>query len=175
MWIALQGSALSTPQVVPKIRVNGVLATLNPGYSGTYLMFAMPYGATAGPITVETAGGTATVGTPFIFVNGPSQVTHLSPAAGTEGDAVTVHGTNLARMGGICTRSGGTTGEWRYWMRVGGMFSATSNTELNVVVPPLWQGAQSFPIHLLLPLSPSNNGAQQCDPTPTAVQFQRTP
>ena len=173
MWIALQGSALSAPpQIVPKVRVNGVLATLNPGYSGTYLMFAIPSGATAGPITVETAGGIATVGTPVLFVNGPSQVTHLSPAAGQQGDAVTVHGTNLARAGGICT---GTTGDWVYWLRVGGMASATSNSELNVVVPPLRQGTQSFPIHLLLPMNPSNPGQQQCDPTPTAVQFQRTP
>lgn len=173
MTIALYGSAIfGAPWVIPTVKVGGIVAPLTPQSSGFVVYFTMPAdpgaapytGPGAGPITIETMGGVDTVKTPFIFVNGPPVINQLDPAAARPGDRITVRGANLAALGGICV---GSAGAQLYWTRVGGPYSATSNTEFDVVVPA---AAQSGPVGLGI------YGAlyQGCG-SPLTLQFQLLP
>ncbi len=170
LTIALQGSALyGAPWLIPVVKVSGVTALLDPQaqQSSTTLHFVMPSVSGPGPITIETAGGVDTVRTPFIFVNGPSSITQIDPASGKPGDRITVRGTNVARVGGLCVGPASSTAPIQ-WEWEGGAYSATSNTEFTVLVPSY---AQSGPVSFWLN---GNTGTASCL-APGALQFQRLP
>ncbi len=92
-----------------EVRFNGVLALVTAA-SATSLMTTVPSGATTGPITVTTRGGTATSGSNFTVITAlPPTISGFSPAAGHLGSLVTVIGTNFdpapsgnqVRLGGV--------------------------------------------------------------------------
>lgn len=76
------------------VRVNGVAATSIQWMTSTYILFQIPAGATSGPITVTTPGGTATSTGTFTVFPSPT-ITSFSPASGPVGTAMSLSGTNL--------------------------------------------------------------------------------
>jgi len=63
--------------------------------STTQIAATVPAGATTGPISVTTAGGTATSSENFTVVPSPPTITGFSPPSGLIGSRVVIRGTNL--------------------------------------------------------------------------------
>jgi len=78
------------------VRFNGTQATVSAA-TATQLTVTVPTGATTGPINVTTTGGSSTSSSPFTVTgtSGMPTISDFSPAIGTAGTAVTVHGTNF--------------------------------------------------------------------------------
>jgi len=114
-----------------EVKFNGVIATVTAA-SATSLTALVPGGATTGPITVTTRGGTATSATNFTVITGPV-ITGFTPTSGRVGDTVTVSGTNFVNVSSV-TFDGGAAS-----------FTVTSPTLLTAVVPV---GATSGPIRV---------------------------
>ncbi|WP_201979721.1 IPT/TIG domain-containing protein [Hymenobacter rubidus] len=100
----------------------GVNSTYISGYGPGYITAYVPTGASTGPITVTTLGGTATSATPFTVVGAPI-ITGFSPTSGLPGTSVNVTGTNL----------NGTT--QLYFNNSSATFSGVTSTGLTAVVP----------------------------------------
>src|SRR5439155_3141107 len=78
-----------------EVKFHGVLASVTSA-SATTLTALVPGGATTGPITVTTRGGTATSATNFTVITAlPPTINGFSPVAGHLGVLVTVTGTNF--------------------------------------------------------------------------------
>jgi RHS repeat-associated protein len=78
-----------------EVRFNGVLASVT-STSATSLTATVPGGATTGPITVTTRGGTATTATNFtVITQPPPTISSFTPTAGRLGTFVTITGTNF--------------------------------------------------------------------------------
>src|SRR5207237_1154101 len=76
-----------------EVEFNGVFAYVTAA-SATSLTATVPSGATTGPITVTTRGGTATSATNFTLITGPT-ITSFSPTSGPVGTVVTITGTSF--------------------------------------------------------------------------------
>jgi predicted outer membrane repeat protein len=76
-----------------QVKFNGVSATFSVG-SAAQIIATVPSGATTGPISVSTPGGTANSSANFTITGGPT-VSGFSPASGGVGASVTITGTNL--------------------------------------------------------------------------------
>jgi RHS repeat-associated protein len=115
-----------------QVAFNGVPATVTT-VTATSLAAIVPSGATTGPITVTTAGGTATSATPFTVISGP-RILSVSPLSGPIGTVVTLTGQNFNPVaGGNQVRFNGTPA----------IITAATATTLVTVVP---EGASSGPI-----------------------------
>lgn len=75
------------------VRFNGILAQVEAA-TPTMLTVRVPAGATTGPISVTTPGGTTTT-TQLFIVNPPPTITGFMPTSGSIGTTVTITGTNL--------------------------------------------------------------------------------
>jgi Zn-dependent metalloprotease len=76
------------------VRFNGTAATILTS-TATTLATTVPVGATTGPITVVTPGGTATSATPFTVVLPAPTISSFSPTSGPVGIIVSINGTHL--------------------------------------------------------------------------------
>ena len=76
------------------VKFNGTAATITSD-SATQIVTKAPAGTTTGPLTVTTAGGTATSATSFTFLPAPT-ITSFTPTSGPVGTTVTITGTNLS-------------------------------------------------------------------------------
>jgi RHS repeat-associated protein len=132
-----------------EVRVNGALATVTAA-SATSLTAPVPGGATTGPITVTTRGGTATSAVPFTVIAAPT-ITGFTPTSGRVGDQVTIIGTNFVNVQSVkfngvavtsftvntvssitvAVPSGATTGPLTVTTTLGTATSVTSFTVLN--------------------------------------------
>ncbi|MGH7164138.1 MAG: kelch repeat-containing protein [Nitrospiraceae bacterium] len=109
-----------------EVKFVGVLATVTAA-SAISLTVTVPSGATTGPITVTTRGGTATSATNFtVITTPPPTIRSFSPITGRVGDLVTILGTNFAPA-----PPGNTV---RFGALVASVVSATP-TQLVVTVP----------------------------------------
>jgi len=92
---------------VSAVRFNGTSAAFIVN-SSTQITALSPAGATTGPISVTTAGGTATSAINFIVLTGPPapSLTGFSPAYGAAGTNVNIIGANLT--GATAVRFNGT-------------------------------------------------------------------
>lgn len=79
---------------VSSVAFNGVATSTFTVTSETSLTAVVPPGATTGPITVTTPGGTATSATNFTVLTGPT-ITGFTPTSGPVGTAVTISGLNF--------------------------------------------------------------------------------
>ena len=75
------------------VTFNGVSATYSVS-SPTTIQATVPSGATTGPISVMTPGGTATSSSSFTVVSPPT-ITDFAPTSGPVGTAVQINGTNF--------------------------------------------------------------------------------
>ncbi len=110
---------------VQAVAFNGVQATFTVG-SPTSLTATVPQGAATGPISVTTAGGTATSSVNFFVLTAPT-IGGISPTSGPTGSTVTITGSGFdPAPGGTTVTFGGNS--------VATVTSATV-TELRVTVP----------------------------------------
>ena len=119
-----------------EVRFNGVRAVEFEVVSGTSMEAVVPPGATSGPISVVTPGGTAVSTEPFTVVPPPT-LTGFTPATGPAGTRVTLTGTHFLGATEVL------------FNRVSApVFEVVSATSMEAVVPP---GATSGPISVVAP------------------------
>src|SRR5205807_3103866 len=107
-----------------QVKFNGVLATVAAA-SATSLTATVPPGATTGPITVTTRGGTATSATNFtVITQPPPTITGFSPSSGRAGDQITISGTNFINVSSVAFNG-----------VPGASFSVSSSTAIVATVP----------------------------------------
>src|SRR5439155_1230252 len=68
--------------------------------SATSIAATVPSGATTGPISVTTSGGTASSAGSFTVINPPT-ITSFMPGSGPVGTNVTINGTNFTGVTGV--------------------------------------------------------------------------
>ncbi len=118
------------------VRFNGVAAaSVSATGQGTQLSVIVPVGATTGPLTITTVGGSATNSQPFITGTQPV-VTDFFPVLGAVGEAITINGLNF--QGATAVRFNG----------VAAAVSALSATSIQAFVPT---GATTGPISVTTP------------------------
>ncbi|WP_198539665.1 IPT/TIG domain-containing protein, partial [Chloracidobacterium thermophilum] len=119
---------------VTNVRFNGVNATFTVA-STTQITATVPAGATTGPITVTTTGGTATATPNFIVTTGPTPpiISNFTPPSGPVGTIVTISGSGFVQVSDV--RFGG----------VAATFTVNSPTQITATVPP---GAATGPISI---------------------------
>jgi hypothetical protein len=105
------------------VKFNGVSATFTV-VSDTSIDAIVPSGATTGPISVTTPGGTATSSTNFtVAASGPPTITSFTPANGAADEEVTISGTNFTGTTAVKFNNVSTT------------FTVTSNSSIKAAVP----------------------------------------
>jgi hypothetical protein len=103
--------------------------------SDTAIQATVPAGATTGPLSVTTPGGTATSANNFTVVSAPT-ITSFTPASGPLGTSVTISGTNFS----------GTTAVT--FNGVSAAFTVNSATAIQATVPA---GATTGPLSVTTP------------------------
>src|SRR5213594_2109396 len=103
------------------VKFNGTSASFTVT-SATAIQATVPAGATSGPITVTTPGGTATSSGSFTVVNGPV-ISGFTPASGPVGTSVTISGSGFT--GATAVAFNGTSAS----------FTVTSATAIQATVP----------------------------------------
>ncbi len=106
-----------------EVKFNGVTATVTSA-SATSLTAIAPSGATTGPISVTTRGGTATSATNFTVINPTPTVTSFTPTSGKAGDQITITGTNFINVTAVTFNGSFAT-----------TFSVASETSIVATVP----------------------------------------
>src|SRR5207244_6180821 len=79
---------------VTAVTFNGTSATTFTVTSTTAIQATVPGGATTGPLSVATAGGTATSASNFTVLVPPT-ITGFAPTSGPAGTSVRLNGTNF--------------------------------------------------------------------------------
>ncbi|WP_460504359.1 IPT/TIG domain-containing protein, partial [Hymenobacter agri] len=103
------------------VTFNGTVATFAVN-SATQITATVPTGATTGPVTVTTAGGTSN-GLSFTVLPPAPTLTNLSSSSGPTGTSVTITGTNLT--GATAVSFNGTSAS----------FVVNSATQITATVP----------------------------------------
>jgi len=103
--------------------------------SDTAIQATVPAGATTGPVSVTTPGGTATSGSNFTVVSAPT-ITSFTPTSGPLGTNVTISGTNFSGATAV-TFNG-----------VSAAFTVNSATAIQATVPA---GATTGPLSVTTP------------------------
>ena len=129
--VTITGTNLGTASAVA---FNGTSATFRIRGS-SQITTSVPVGATSGPITVATPGGTATSASAFTVVALPT-ISGFSPVSGPAGTLVTITGANFT--GATTVKFGGSSGQ----------FSVISDTRIVATVPT---GAKTGPIAVTTP------------------------
>jgi hypothetical protein len=142
---------------VSAVRFNGVAATFTVN-SATQLTATVPAGATTGPITVTTPGGTATSEQIFTVLFPPT-IGSFTPTSGQIGTVVTITGTNFMDSGGVAARNAVTAVRFN---GVAATFTVNSATQLTATVPT---GATTGVITVM------TNGGTATSATPFTVLF----
>src|SRR3989441_2974378 len=140
------------------VRFNGVSAgfTVN---SSTSIAATVPSGASTGPISVTTSGGTASSASSFTVIPAPT-ISSFSPASGGVGTSVTINGTSFT--GASAVRFNG----------VSAGFTVNSSTSIAATVP---SGASTGPISVTTPGgTASSAGSFTVIPPPTITSFSPT-
>ncbi len=103
------------------VSFNGVSASFTVN-SASQITATVPSGATTGPITITTSGGTGSSGGNFTVAKVPT-ITSFTPTHGNVGTSVTIYGTNL--IGATSVAFNGITAS----------FSAGTSTRMSATVP----------------------------------------
>ncbi len=103
--------------------------------SATAIQATVPAGATTGPLSVTTPGGTATSSSAFTVVSPPT-ITSFDPTSGPVGTSVTINGTNFTGATAVTFNTAGAS------------FTVTSATAIQATVPA---GATTGPLSVTTP------------------------
>src|SRR5262249_23494835 len=115
---------------------NGTPAVTFNVVSNTQITATVPEGATTGPISVITPGGTITSTTNFTVAVSPT-LSGFAPTSGPPGTAVNIFGTNFTGATGVSFNGTAAT-----------TFNVVSSTQITATVPV---GATSGPITVTTP------------------------
>jgi hypothetical protein len=126
------------------VAFNGAAAATYAVQSDTQITASVPAGATTGPISVATPGGTATSGASFTVVAAPA-IDSLSPSSGKPGKSVTITGTNFGGATKVAFNGTAAT------------YTLKSATQLVATVP---QGATTGPISVTTPGGTATSSSQ---------------
>ena len=121
------------------VEFNGHSASVLANPAGTEIVTAVPPGATTGPISVTSAGGTATSSSSFTVNQGP-RVTLLQPAFGSVGSGIGIVGMNFT--GATAVKFNGASAS----------YNVNGETQISATVP---EGATTGPISVTTPLGTS--------------------
>jgi hypothetical protein len=126
--------------------------------SSTLITAHVPAGATSGPISVTTPGGTATGAGSFTVTASPPTISTLTPTTGPISSSVSITGTNLAGATSVTFNGAGAT------------FAVNSATSITAIVPA---GATSGPISVTSPggTATSSSPFTVTQPSPTITGF----
>jgi len=94
------------------VAFNGAAATLFNVIGATQVAATVPVGATSGPVSVTTPGGTAASAVDFTVTTPPAvpRITTIKPSSGRRGATVTISGSDFGATGGASlVRFGATT------------------------------------------------------------------
>jgi hypothetical protein len=116
------------------VAFNGVGATFRVT-SDTSIQATVPAGATTGPLSVTTPGGTGTSGSSFTVLSPPA-IASFSPTSGPVGTSVTISGTNFTGATAVAFNG------------VGASFTVISDTAIQAIVPA---GARTGPLSVATP------------------------
>jgi hypothetical protein len=146
------------------VNFNGTAATFTVNSDGQ-ISTTVPSGATTGPISVTTTGGTATSGSNFTVrtstSTGPT-ISGFNPTSGPVGTRVTITGTNFT--GVTAVKFNGTAGS----------FTVDSDVQITATVP---SGATTGPIKVKTPTTAATsttNFTVTASPAPTISGFSPT-
>src|SRR5207302_2892599 len=106
---------------VTSVTINGVAASFTVN-SSTSIATTLPNGATTGPISVTTSGGTATSASNFTVIPPPT-ITSFSPTSGPAGASVTITGTNFTGVTSVTING------------VAASFTVNSSTSIATTLP----------------------------------------
>jgi hypothetical protein len=118
------------------VSFNGTPATTFTVNSATQVTATVPTGATTGPVSVTTGGGTGTSTNSFTVTGPAPTITGFAPTSGPEGTSVTITGTGFTGATSVLFNGSPTT------------FTVNSATQITAVVPT---GATSGPIDVITP------------------------
>jgi hypothetical protein len=156
-YVTLYGSGFSG---ATEVSFNGVSASSFAVQSDGQLTVSAPYLIETGPILVRNAAGSATTSTPFVVPALP-EVSGFSPASGTAGTSVTLHGTGFSQVQSV-----------HFAKSLAASFFVLSDTELTAIVP---SGAVNGPISVSIspyanrvPSPESFTVTSTCTPTITS-------
>jgi hypothetical protein len=107
------------------VSFNGVAASSFNVTADSQITATVPGTATTGPISVSTAGGSATSSVPFYL---PPRLTSFTPATGTVGTAVTLAGTNFTGVTSVTFAGANST-------TIGAPVTSLTATQMTVLVP----------------------------------------
>src|SRR5207253_2724524 len=116
------------------VAFNGVNATFTVT-SDTAIQATVPAGATTGPVSVTTPGGTATSASSFAVLHPPT-IASFAPGSGPVGTSVTISGTNFSGATAVAFNG------------VSATFTVTSSTAIQAIVPA---GATTGPLSVSTP------------------------
>ena len=140
------------------VTFNGVSAALT-ATSATAIQATVPAGATTGPLSVTTSGGTATSTGAFTVASAPT-ITSFVPTSGPVGTSVTINGTNYTGATAVAFNT------------VGATFTVTSDTAIQVTVPA---AATTGPLSVTAPGGmATSTGAFTVVSAPTITSFAPT-
>jgi uncharacterized repeat protein (TIGR01451 family) len=129
--VTIQGTNLAS---ATSVQFNGTSATFQ--IKGTQIIAVVPQGATSGPISVTTPGGTATSADSFTVIPAPV-ISGFSPTSGPPGTVVAIRGSHFTGATRV-TFNGARAGQ----------FTVVSDTEIDATVP---KRAKSGPISVTTP------------------------
>ncbi|WP_201987385.1 IPT/TIG domain-containing protein [Hymenobacter rubidus] len=140
------------------VRFNGITASFS-GVTATSIIATVPGGATTGPISVVTPGGTGVSATTFV-VNPVPVISSFTPTRGYEGTVVTLTGTNF----------GGLTSVRFNGLNAPGFIVNGAGNSVTVRVPA---GATSGLISVTSPSGTQSSAANfaACGPAPVRAGF----
>src|SRR5438445_412264 len=116
------------------VAFNGTNATFTVT-SDTAIQATVPAGATTGPVSVTTPGGTATSASSFSVLRPPT-IASFAPGSGPVGTSVTISGTNFSGATAVAFNG------------VSATFTVTSSTAIQATVPA---GATTGPLSVTTP------------------------
>jgi|GEM_PF-3399069 len=131
--VTINGTNFAATVTNNNVTFNGVNSSPLSGPGTTKIVAPVPTGATTGPISVVTSGGTATTSASFRITPPPPTITSFSPGAGAPGSTITITGTNFSTnpaYDGVyfADPSGGT-------LDIQATVTAATSTTLTVTVP----------------------------------------
>jgi hypothetical protein len=119
---------------VTSVSFNGIADASFVVNSPTEVTAHAPGGATPGPITVTSTGGTATSSGSFTVTQPPPTITGFSPSSGHAGQRVTITGSNLT--GATSVMLGATSAQ----------FAVSTASSITAVVPSIARGYYAWSV-----------------------------
>ena len=153
--VTVTGAGLGSPG---SVSVNGVQATVS-SWTSTAITFAVPAGATTGPITINPNGTNPPASAPALTVI--PKITGITPSHATAGSLIEIDGTTFGTQQGAVS-IGGENAQVTLWgdkSVLAQIPSDLSPGSTTVMVSPPGTDSASFPYAIDVPPPPPSSGS----------------